>query len=257
MEKTVNKNANFIPHPRGIHPTAIVGEGVRLGEEVALGPYAVVGDFCKIGEGTVIYGGVQIGPETQIGANTVIYSNVSIRERISIGDRVIIHPGAVIGADGFGFKNTDQGHEKIPQMGRVVIEDDVEIGANSCIDRATVETTIVGRGTKIDNLVQVGHNTVIGQHCILVGQVGVGGSARLGNFVILGGQVGIRDHVKLANGVRVGGLSGVAGDIPEKGDYLGVPAVPGDQFLEAHAYTRRLPELFRDLEKIKRSLEIE
>ncbi|MDX1386452.1 MAG: UDP-3-O-(3-hydroxymyristoyl)glucosamine N-acyltransferase [bacterium] len=243
-----------IPHPRGIHPTAVIGEGVQLGEGVAIGAYAVVGDHCRIGDGTILYDGVHVGAETVIGNFGILYPKVTVREGTQIGKRVILHPGVVIGADGFGYSFTEEGYHKIPQVGRVVIEDDVEIGANSCVDRATLETTVIGRGTKIDNLVQVGHNVQIGKDCILAGQVGISGSVKIGNAVLMGGQVGVKDHVTIGHGVRFGGQAGVAGDISDKGDYLGTPARPMEEFLKEKSWVLRLPELFQELDQIKKKL---
>ncbi len=243
-----------IPHPRGIHPTALIGEGVRLGKDVALGPYTVIGDACAIGDRTVIYGGVHIGPETTIGSDGVIYPRVTVRERIRIGDRVIIHPGAVIGADGYGFASTEKGHEKIPQVGTVIIEDDVEIGANVCIDRATLEASVIGRGTKFDNLVQIGHNVVIGPNCLIISQVGISGSVQIGRNVVLAGQVGVRDHVTLSDGVRVGGQAGIGWSLTEAGDYIGSPAIPRDRFWEIQACLGQLPELVATVEELKKKL---
>jgi UDP-3-O-[3-hydroxymyristoyl] glucosamine N-acyltransferase len=170
---------------------------------------------------------------------------------------VILHPGVVIGADGFGFTAGDSGIQKIPQVGTVLIEDDVEIGANSCVDRAALEATVIGQGTKIDNLVQIGHNCVIGKGCFLAGMVGLAGSVRLGDRVMLGGQVGVRDHVTLGDGVRVGGKSAVVSNLTEPGDYLGIPAVPMEEFIKGKKYLNRLPELFEEMEKIKKKLSIE
>ena len=172
-------------HLKGIHATALIGEGVQLGKEVTIGPYAVIEDNVRIGDRTIIYSGCFIGHDTKIGSHCLIYPNVSIRERITVGNRVIVHSGTAIGADGFGFTNVAGVHQKIPQIGTVVIEDDVEIGANVTIDRARFDTTFIGRGTKIDNLVQIAHNVHIGENCIIVAQAGISGSTTIEKDVIL------------------------------------------------------------------------
>jgi UDP-3-O-[3-hydroxymyristoyl] glucosamine N-acyltransferase len=244
-------NPHPLPHPKGIHPTAIVGQGSEIGKDVAIGPYAVVGDHCRIGDRTILYGGVRIGPQTVVGSDCILYANVTLRERIYLGHRVIIHPGTVVGEDGFGFVSTADGHKKIPQIGDVRIEDDVEIGANCAIDRGTLESTIIGRGTKMGNLILVGHNVVIGENCLLAGDIALGGSVVLGNNCVLGGQVGIRDHVRLADGVRLAARSGVGKDLTQSGDYMGSPAKEAETFFKIQACLNRLPELIRQWEQMQ------
>jgi UDP-3-O-[3-hydroxymyristoyl] glucosamine N-acyltransferase len=232
-----------ISHPQGVHETAIIGKGARIGENVAIGPHSVIGDSCEVGDGTIIYGGVHIGSETRIGADCIIYQNVSVRERITIGNRVILQCGCVIGVDGFGYAFTEKGFYKVPQVGTVIIEDDVEVGGNSSIARAALEATVIGRNTKIDHGVVVGHNAVIGNSCIFSGQSGVAGSTRIGDGVICGGQVGIGDHLKVAGGVRLAGRSAVARNIDEPGDYMGTPAKPVERFRLIQACINKLPEV--------------
>ena len=250
-----------IPHPKGIHPTAIVESGAMLGEGVALGQYVVVSEGAFIGDGTAIYPFSYIGKNTRIGSSCIIYPGVTIREEITIGDRVIIHPGAIIGGDGFGY-DLDKGVAfKIPQIGIVVIEDDVEIGSNVTIDRARFSRTLIGAGTKIDNLVQIAHNVTIGKNCIIVAQVGISGSAKLGNNVVLGGQVGLVQHVELADGVQVGAKSCVLKSFPKKGTILwGMPARPMKLAKKLIASTALLPKLYARiniLEKKVKELEEE
>jgi UDP-3-O-[3-hydroxymyristoyl] glucosamine N-acyltransferase len=230
-----------VPPPLGVHPTAVVGERVRFGADVAIGAYVVIGDDAHIGDHTVLYPHVYVGNETRIGASCLIYPQVSIRERCRLGDRVIIHSGAVVGSDGFGYSTVEGVHHKIPQVGVVVIEDDVEIGANTAIDRARFGKTAIGKGTKIDNLVQIAHNVEIGRHCFLVSQAGVAGSTRLGNHVTLAGQSGLAGHLTIGDQAVVTGQSGVSKSVPPK---MVVRGSPAQEFKTAQATeiaVRRLP----------------
>jgi UDP-3-O-[3-hydroxymyristoyl] glucosamine N-acyltransferase len=230
--------------PAGVHPSAVVGEGVVLGHAVAIGPFAVIGNRVTIGDRTVIGPGCLIGEGCLVGEETVLYGYVTLYEGTCIGSRVLIHAGAVVGSDGFGFAVEDGRQVKIPQIGIVIVEDDVEIGANACIDRATLGRTVIGRGTKIDNLVQIGHNVRLGEGSALSAQVGIGGSAVIGHGCTLGGQVGIADHVTLGDRVMVGAQSGVApGKRVRDGEIIwGSPARPLRKSKEQFAAVGRLPE---------------
>ncbi|NQT28420.1 MAG: UDP-3-O-(3-hydroxymyristoyl)glucosamine N-acyltransferase, partial [Candidatus Omnitrophica bacterium] len=188
-----------IKHPKGIHPTAVISSNAQIAKDVAIGAYTVVEDGVEIGAGSIIYSGCYLGRQAKIGEKCLIYPHVSIRERIEICDRVIIHSGAVIGSDGFGFDMVGGAQEKIPQIGTVSIEDDAEIGANVTIDRARFDKTIIGKGTKIDNLVQIAHNVITGENCIIVAQAGVSGSTTLGKGVVLAGQAGIVGHINIGD----------------------------------------------------------
>jgi UDP-3-O-[3-hydroxymyristoyl] glucosamine N-acyltransferase len=244
-----------IKHPQGIHPTAILGKDVSLGADVAIGPYAVIEDKVSIGDKTIIYAGCFIGHDTKIGSNTLIYSHVSIRERITIGNRVIIHSGTVIGSDGFGYVAVEGVHRKIPQIGTVEIGDDVEIGANVTIDRARFDKTIIGRGTKIDNLVQIAHNVVTGENCIIVAQVGISGSTTLGKDVILAGQVGLVGHITVGDGAVVMAQSGVSKSIPAKTMVWGSPAKPANVAKRINACIQNLPRLHDTVAELKKKVE--
>ncbi|HHV63268.1 MAG TPA: UDP-3-O-(3-hydroxymyristoyl)glucosamine N-acyltransferase [Firmicutes bacterium] len=238
--------------PAGIHPTSVIGEGVVTGTGVSIGPFVVVERGAKIGNRVVLYPGVYIGHEAEIGDGTRIYANAVIRERVKIGRNVVIHPGAVIGGDGFGFVQDDEGaHHKIPQIGTVIIEDEVEIGSNACVDRATTDATIIRRGTKIDNLVQIAHNCLIGRNVIIAGQAGIAGSAILEDGVVLGGQVGVVDHVRIGQGTIIGGMSGVTGSIPPGCFYSGNPARPHQEDLAIEVARRRLPELMKTVKNLE------
>lgn len=229
------------PAPTGrIHPTAVLGEDCDIAADTDIGAYTCIGDGVRIGPGCVIHPHVVIGNAVRIGSGCVIHSHVSIREGCELGNRVVLQNGCRIGSDGYGFAKDEGGrHIKIPQVGRVCIGDDVEIGANSCIDRATLADTRVGNGTKLDNLVQVGHNVEVGENCLLVAQVGIAGSARIGNRVTLAGQVGVSGHVQIGDDATVGGKSGVTRDVPADEVYTGYPAIP-------HREWKQLQRIARD-----------
>jgi UDP-3-O-[3-hydroxymyristoyl] glucosamine N-acyltransferase len=245
-----------VPHPlAGIDESARVAPSANLGDGVAIGPFVSVGERVRIGARCRIHAGVAIGDDTVIGDDCVLFPNVVVRERITIGARVVIHAGSVIGSDGFGYRWDGRRHAKVPQIGTVIIEDDVEIGSCVCIDRAKFSVTRIGTGTKIDNLVQIAHNVTIGPHCIIVGQVGLAGSSKLGTGVVLGGGVGVRDHVSLGDGVMVGARSAVAHDIPPQSTVTGLPAIPQRQFLREQAAQRRLPELIVQMRAMQDEIE--
>jgi UDP-3-O-[3-hydroxymyristoyl] glucosamine N-acyltransferase len=240
-----------IRHPKGIHPSAVIAKGVSLGKDVAIGACAVVEEGSSIGDRTVIYPGAYIGYGAKIGCDTLIYPNVSIREETVVGDRVIIHSGTVIGSDGFGFATIDGVHHKIPQLGIVVIEDDVEIGANAAIDRARFEKTVIGKGTKIDNLVQIAHNVVIGKHSIIVSQAGISGSTVIGNGVTLAGQAGLVGHITVGDGAIVAAQAGVTKSIPPNTMVSGYPAKPHDVAKRVNACVQNLPKFYRIVDELK------
>lgn len=248
----------FAPDTRpapGVHPTAVLGENVSLGEGVSVGAHCYVGDGAMIGDGTVLHPLVYVGPEVALGADCEVHPQVFIGARVQIGDRVIIHAGSAVGADGFGFLQTEEGHRKIPQIGTVIVEDDVEIGANCTIDRATVSATRIGAGTKIDDHVHVAHNCVIGRNCLMCGQVGIAGSTRVGDNVVMGGQVGIADHLEIASGTVLAANAGVIGNIAEPGIYSGYPARPHHEQLRLTALVRRLPKLVERIRELEETVE--
>jgi UDP-3-O-[3-hydroxymyristoyl] glucosamine N-acyltransferase len=237
----------------GVHTSAIVDSSVQLGERVSIQPHAVIEAGTKIGDDTIIGAGSYIGHATMIGSACLIYPRVTIRERSRIGSRVIIHSGAVIGADGFGFEMVDGRHEKIQQLGIVQIDDDVEIGANTTIDRARFGRTWIQQGVKIDNLVQIAHNVVIGKNSVIVAQAGISGSTRLGERVTMAGQVGIVGHVEIADGTIIAAQSGVSKSLPG-GAWFGYPAVPFEQAKQQIAWIHRLGKLFARVKAIEKKL---
>ena len=242
----------------GIHPSATVAADARVDAGASIGPLCVISSGAEIGAGTVLDAQVFVGANVRIGRDSRIFPHVTLREGAQLGARVTVHAGAVIGADGFGYAREGARYVKIPQIGRVVLEDDVEIGANVTIDRATLGATRIGRGTKIDNLVQIAHNVQVGEDTVIVAQVGIAGSSQIGSRVTLAGQVGVVDHVRIGDDVVVGAQAGVANDIPPRTVALGSPAVPHLEFKRQLAATARLPLLgktLRALEERLRALE--
>jgi UDP-3-O-[3-hydroxymyristoyl] glucosamine N-acyltransferase len=248
----------FAPAPirfaAGVHPTAVLGQGVVLGENVSIQPYVVIEDGAEIGADTVIGAHGYIGHHARIGDGCHLAPRVTVGARSIIGHRVILHSGVVVGSDGFGYEFSGGKHVKIPQTGIVQIDDDVEIGANATIDRARFGRTWIQQGTKIDNLVQIAHNVVIGKHCILCAQVGVSGSTRLGNYVTLAGQVGTVGHIEIGDQVIVGAQSGVSKNVPPKEVWFGYPARPMREAKEQLARIARLPKLAERLKRLEQLL---
>jgi UDP-3-O-[3-hydroxymyristoyl] glucosamine N-acyltransferase len=242
-----------LPEP-GIHPTAIVEKDALIGKGVTIREFCYVGHHAHVGDGAVLYPHVVVGNGAQIGNATILYPSVVINHHVHIGERVRIHSGSVIGGDGFGYVLDDGKHHKVPQIGTVIIEDDVEIGANVCIDRAMLGATRVGAGTKVDNLVQIAHNVQVGRNVIVCALVGLSGSVVVEDDVVLAGQVGARDHVKIGKGAIIGAQSGVMNDIPAGGFMLGSPAVAHRDFMKMEAATRKLPEAMRALRQLEKQV---
>ena len=238
----------------GVHPTAVVASTAKLGRNVSVQPTAVIEDGVVIGDRTVIGAGSYVGHGAQIGADCMLYARVVVRERTIIGNRVIVHGGVVLGADGFGFETVNGKYRKIPQVGIVEICDDVEIGANTTIDRARFGKTRIGRGTKIDNLVQIAHNCVIGEDCIICGLVGLAGSTIIGNRVTLAGQVGIAGHLTIGDDSIIMAQAGVTKDVPPGSFMLGAPAVPHTEFKRVNAAIHRLPGTVAKLRELEQQL---
>jgi UDP-3-O-[3-hydroxymyristoyl] glucosamine N-acyltransferase len=231
------------PRPKGISPRASVAEDAVVGQGCYVGDFAVVDSGARLADGVSIYPQCYVGRGVSIGARATIHAGVKIYEGCVVGARVVIHAGSVIGADGFGFAPSDGAFAKIPQIGNVVIEDDVEIGANTCIDRATMGSTFLRRGVKLDNLIQVGHNVDIGENTVAAAQTGIAGSVKIGSGCMFGGQVGIAGHITLGDGVKMGAQSGVDHDVEAGGVLLGSPGLPGIRFHRSWAVFRALPEL--------------
>lgn len=239
----------------GIHPLAFVSETAELGEDVYVGAFAYIGYGVKVGSGTQIYPHAVVEERATIGSDCILYPNVSVYHDCKIGDRVILHSGAVIGADGFGFAPSAQGYEKIPQIGIVTLEDDVEIGANTCIDRSTMGSTYVRRGVKLDNLVQIAHNVEVGAHTVMSAQVGVAGSARIGEWCMLGGQVGVAGHISLPDRTQAGAQSGIHSGRTNGHPQMGSPAMDIKTYAKASAIYKRLPDMREELIALRKEVE--
>jgi UDP-3-O-[3-hydroxymyristoyl] glucosamine N-acyltransferase len=239
----------------GVHPSAVIDPSAQIGEGASIGAHCVVEKNARVGAGTVLYPNCFIGANAVVGKDCLFYPGVVLRENCEAGDRVIIHPNSVIGADGFGYIQQEGRHEKIPQLGRVVLENDVEIGALTAIDRATLAETRIGAGTKIDNQVQIAHNVRTGKGCIIVAQAGIAGSSTLGDGVVIAGQVGVVDHVKIGSYSVITAGSGVMSDLPEKSVVFGVPARPHMQALKIQVLISKLPEMYAFFKKMSKQSE--
>jgi UDP-3-O-[3-hydroxymyristoyl] glucosamine N-acyltransferase len=245
----------FFPEPAfvpGLDPTAVAAASAQIDPTAHIGPHCVVGEKVKIGPGVVLQGGNHIGHHCIIGAHSRLFPNVVLYDQTQIGQHVRIHAGAVIGADGFGYVFDSGLHRKVPQVGHVIVQDDVEIGANVTIDRGALGPTLIGKGTKIDNLVQIGHNVSIGEHCLVVAQVGVAGSTKIGHYTTLAGQAGITGHLKIGNKVIIAAQSGVIHDVPDGAKWLGSPAQPDRQAKRQMIALQRLPELMRRVSELEK-----
>lgn len=251
----------FNPHQQrsGIHPTAIISESASIGKDVYIGPYVVIEDNAVVGDKSQLYPHVFIGQNARVGHNTLMYAGVKLYAGCLLGSNCIIHAGTVIGSDGFGFAPTPDGtYAKIPQIGNVVVEDNVETGANCCLDRATMGSTIIRKGVKMDNMVQIAHNAEIGENTVIAGLSGVAGSTKVGRNCVIGAQVGIVGHITIADGTQIGGQSGIPKSIKEPGgQYIGSPAMPVKEAFKSQVLQRNLPQLemrIRELEKLVKEL---
>jgi len=234
-----------------IHPTAVIAENAQIGADVFIGAFVCVGEHSSVGDRTQIRAGASIEDSVAIGIDCVIHPNVVIYDNVAIGDRVILHTGVVIGADGFGYVRDEQGHHKFPQIGTVTIEDDVEMGANTCVDRAALGRTRIGRGTKIDNMVHVGHNCDIGERVVIAAQTGISGSVVIEDDCVIGGQVGFGDHIRVLSGAVIGSKAGILpGKIVRPGVWWGIPIQPLDDYKRLNAHIRRLPHVRKELKEL-------
>jgi UDP-3-O-[3-hydroxymyristoyl] glucosamine N-acyltransferase len=238
------------PRWTGVHPQAWVAPSAKIGKGVAIYPFAYVGDEAEIGDGCTLYPGVVVGNQCRLGADVMLHPNVVLYEGVLLGDRVEVHAGAVIGGDGFKYRLIEGKHVKVPHTGRVEVGDDVEIGANCAIDRGTFEATKIGEGSKVDNLVMIGHNNLIGRHNLLCGQVGIAGSCKTGDYVVMGGQAGIKDHTEIGDRVTVGAQAGVHRNIPSTHQVLGSPAIPIKEQRRIFQMIARLPDMHRQLREL-------
>ena len=243
------------PRKRGISDLAFIDPTAAIGEDCYIGPFAYIGPKCVIGDNSIIHPHAALGDNVIVGKNTEIHSNAVIYHDCKVGNRCILHAGCVIGADGFGFAPSENGYDKIPQIGIVTIEDDVEIGANTCVDRSTMGSTFIRNGVKLDNLVQIAHNTDIGANTVMSSQVGVAGSTKVGEWCMFGGQVGISGHITIGNKVMLGAQSGVPGSIKDGQQLIGTPPMEMRSYFKSQAIFRRLPEMYNEINKLRKEIE--
>jgi UDP-3-O-[3-hydroxymyristoyl] glucosamine N-acyltransferase len=245
------------PRKKGIHATAVIEPSAKIGSDVFIGPYAYIGDNCVIGDGCSIYPQVYIGDNTRLGKNCTLNPGVKIYHDCLLGEGCIIHAGSVIGSDGFGFApQSDNEYMKIPQLGNVILEDNVEIGANVTIDRATMGSTIIHKGVKLDNLIQIGHNVEIGENSVMAAQTGISGSTKVGKNCMFGGQVGLAGHIKIANGTKIGAQGGILGDVKEENTVIiGSPAIELRQFMKCSVIFKKLPEMKVKIDSLEKEVE--
>lgn len=253
------KVIEFFAQPQGcmegVSELAFIHPEAKIADDVTIYPFAFVGAGAEIGSGVTLFAGAYIGELSKIGAHSTVYPHAVIMGGVELGENVIIQPGVVLGGDGFGYAQTPAGHMKIPQIGTVIVGDDVEIGSNTAIDRAALDTTKIGSGSKIDNLVQIGHNVQVGEHCLIIGQVGIGGSTEVGKGVILAGQVGVADNAHIGDGAMVGAQAGISGKLAAGSKVAGTPAMPAGTFLKAAGVcVPKLPDLFKRVKKLEKQL---
>ena len=242
------------PKHTGISPQAYVADTARIGKDVYIAPFACIEDHAVIGDNTVIHPHVTVGSGAKVGDNCILYANVTVYHDCRVGNSCILHAGCVIGADGFGFAPTPEGYEKIPQIGITILEDNVEIGANTCVDRATMGATVVHSGVKLDNLVQIAHNDEIGSHTVMAAQVGIAGSTKVGEWCMFGGQVGIAGHIHIGNKVNLGAQSGVPGSLKEGSQLIGTPPMEQKPYFKSQAVFRKLPDMYMELNALRKEL---
>lgn len=255
LAKLLNLYEMSKPKKTGIHSLAFVAETAKIGKDVYIAPFACIGDYAEIGDNTVIHPHATVGGGAKVGNNCIIYSSATVYHDCRIGNNCILHSGCVIGADGFGFAPTPQGYEKIPQIGIVILEDNVEVGANTCIDRATMGATVIHSGVKLDNLIQIAHNDEIGSHTVIAAQVGIAGSTKVGEWCMFGGQVGIAGHSKIGDKVNLGAQSGVPGNIKSGSQLIGTPPMELKQYFKASIAQKSLPEMQIELRNLRKEIE--
>ncbi|MBQ8257419.1 MAG: UDP-3-O-(3-hydroxymyristoyl)glucosamine N-acyltransferase [Bacteroidaceae bacterium] len=243
------------PKKQGVSSLASISPTAKVGENCYIAPFAVIGDGCEVGDGCYIHEGVSVGDGAKVGNNCILYANVTIYHDCRVGNNCILHSGCVIGADGFGFAPTADGYEKIPQMGITILEDNVEIGANTCVDRATMGATVVHKGVKLDNLVQIAHNDEIGSHTVMAAQAAVAGSTKIGEWCVMGGQAGISGHCTIGDRTMVGPQCGTIGSRKGGEQLLGSPAIEAKEYMKISAYMRRLPDLDKKVRELTKEIE--
>ena len=255
LAKLLNLYEMSKPKKTGIDPLAYIAPTAKIGENVYIAPFACVGDNAEIGDNTSLHPHATVGSGAKVGHDCILYPHVTVYHDCRVGNHCILHAGSVVGADGFGFAPSPEGYEKIPQIGIVVLEDNVEIGANTCIDRATMGATIIRKGVKLDNLIQIAHNVEVGSHTVMASQVGIAGSTKIGEWCMFGGQVGVAGHIKVGNKVNMGAQSGVHSSIKDGEALIGTPPMPLKSYFKSSAVFRKLPEMYLELNSLKKEIE--
>lgn len=256
VAQLISMYASMKPKPKGINPNAFIDPSAQIGEDVYIGPFVAIGPKAIIEDGCILHPHVTIGANARIGKNTEMYAGSVVYHDCKVGERCILHAGCVIGADGFGFEPTEEGYKKVPQIGIAVLEDDVEIGANSCVDRAMLGETIIRKGTKLDNLVQIGHNCEIGGHTVMSAQVGIAGSTKVGQWCMFGGQVGVAGHATIADKTMVGAQSGIPNNVKKPGqELMGTPAIEARTWWKAQVIAKQLPDIWTSVNQMKKEIE--
>ena len=255
LAKLMNLYEQSQAKPTGIHALAYVSPTAKLGENVYIAPFACVGDHAVIGDNTALHPHATVGSGAKVGSNCILYPNVTVYHDCRVGNNCILHAGCVIGADGFGFAPSPDGYEKIPQIGITILEDNVEVGANTCIDRATMGATIIRKGVKLDNLIQIAHNVEVGSNTVMASQVGVAGSTKVGEWCMFGGQVGLAGHIKIGNKVNLGAQSGVPGNIKDGQALIGTPPIELKNYFKSSVLFKKLPDMATELNSLKKEIE--
>ena len=255
LAKLMTLYEESMPKKQGISPLASIAENAKIGKNVYIGSFACIEEGAEIGDNSSIHPHATVGCHAKIGSDTILYPNVTIYHDCRVGNHCILHAGAVIGADGFGFAPSPDGYEKIPQIGITVIEDNVEIGANTCVDRATMGATVIHAGTKLDNLIQIAHNVEIGSHTVIASETGVAGSAKIGEWCMFAGQVGVAGHIKVGDHVTVGAQSGIPGNTKSGQTLRGYPAIDPKQFARSAAIYKKLPDMYMELGRLQKEIE--
>ena len=255
LAKLLNLYEMNKPKKTGVDPLAYIAPTAKIGKNVYIAPFACVGDNAEIGDNTSLHPHATVGSGAKVGSNCILYPHVTVYHDCRIGNNCILHAGSVIGADGFGFAPSPEGYEKIPQIGIVVLEDNVEIGANTCIDRATMGATVIRKGVKLDNLIQIAHNVEVGSHTVMASQVGIAGSTKVGEWCMFGGQVGVAGHITVGNRVNMGAQSGVNGSIKDGKALIGTPPIEFKNYFKSSAVFKKLPDMYLELASLKKELE--
>ncbi len=255
LAKLLNLYEMSKPKKTGIDPLAYIAPTAKIGQNVYIAPFACVGDNAEIGDNTSLHPHATVGSGAKVGSNCILYPHVTVYHDCRVGNNCILHAGSVVGADGFGFAPSPEGYEKIPQIGIVILEDNVEIGANTCIDRATMGATVIRKGVKLDNLIQIAHNVEVGSHTVMASQVGVAGSTKIGEWCMFGGQVGVAGHITVGNKVNMGAQSGVNGSVKDGKALIGTPPIEFKNYFKSSAVFKKLPDMYLELASLKKELD--